>query len=79
MALVRQIQELNRGRGRVHNEIDCTCSIFEEGGHAYIQLDTYGSNTREIPGKVSQSMQFDRAGALQLIRLIERAFPDLAR
>ena len=32
--------------------------MFERDGKSYLQLDTYGSADRKIPGKVSQSIQF---------------------
>jgi hypothetical protein len=40
-------------------------------GKRYLQLDTFGSRTRQIVGKVSQSIQFDVASAAELKRLIE--------
>ena len=40
-----------------------------------LQLETYGSDDRAIPGKVSQVIQLDEAGARELKRIIERAFP----
>ncbi|WP_197521979.1 hypothetical protein [Mycobacterium gordonae] len=42
-----------------------------------LQLDTYGSDERQIPNKVSQSFQFDREGAAVLLRLIRDVFGEL--
>jgi hypothetical protein len=77
MALVVDMRELRKERNAVHDEVDCTFSIFGFDGERYLQLDTYGSPARKLPGKVSQSMQFTRHSAEQLKRLIEQTFPDL--
>jgi hypothetical protein len=42
-------------------------------------LETYGSNSRAIPGKVSQSIELDEAGAAELMSIIGQAFPGLNR
>lgn len=78
MALVRQIQPINKASQWVHGPVECSYSIFSDGGNRYLQLDTYGSSDRAQPGKVSQALQFDRAGAERLLQLIHEAFPDLA-
>lgn len=51
--------------------------MVEQRGTRILQLDTYGSPGRVIPGKTSQSLQFDAAGARQLKRLLERTFPEI--
>jgi hypothetical protein len=43
----------------------------------YLQLDTYGSQQRVIPGKVSQTIQLDVQSARELKRLLERTFPGI--
>jgi hypothetical protein len=78
MALVRTIGSAGaRNTGRVHGEVRCEYSIFEEARRTYLQLDTYGSPERANPDKVSQSLQFDEEGARKLKALINRAFPSL--
>jgi hypothetical protein len=64
-------------RGRVHGAVECGYSAFESGGKQYLQLDTYGSNERAIPGKVSQTIQLDESAALRLKGLIEQTFPGI--
>jgi hypothetical protein len=49
---------------------------MEDGG-CLLQLDTYGSDERQIPGKVSQSLQFDEHAAQELFSILRRAFPGL--
>jgi hypothetical protein len=41
-----------------------------------LQLDTYGSPERQIPGKTSQSIQLNAESAAELKRLIEKVFPE---
>jgi hypothetical protein len=77
MALIREITELQRARQHVQGVVDCTYSVFTSGGARYLQLDTYGSPDRATPGKVSQTLQFDAAGAEQLLKLLQRVFPEL--
>jgi hypothetical protein len=76
MALVTTIGSAGAGNtGRVHGEVKCEYSIFEEARRTYLQLDRYGSPERANPDKVSQSLQFDEEGARKLKALMSRAFP----
>ena len=75
MALVRSIEEMAKQRTTVHEPVECSCTIFEIDGERYLQLDTFGSPTRTLKNKVSQTLQFDRAGARRLRTLLEKAFP----
>lgn len=78
MARITKFDELGAAnRGRVHDEVACTYATFEIDGRRYLQLDTYGSSTRVVPGKVSQSIQFDQNGARLLKRLLDRTFPGI--
>jgi hypothetical protein len=78
VALIRQFSPAGAGnRGRVHGEVECGFSSFESRGRMYLQLDTYGSQRRVIPGKVSQTIQLDVQSARELKRLLERTFPGI--
>jgi len=46
-------------------------------GKRYLQLDTYGRDTRKFVGDSSQSFQVDKAAARHLKRLLERTFPGI--
>lgn len=63
--------------GRVHTEVECGYRIVNSGGQVLLQLDTYGSDQRQIPGKISQSLQLDADAALTLVRIVLTAFPGL--
>lgn len=50
-----------------HLQVECTYDIVtDESGKKYLQLDTYGSSKREIPGKKSQSIRFSPEALAQL-------------
>ena len=60
-----------------HSTVECTSTLFtDDAGIKYLQLDTDGSKTRKIPGKVSQSLQFSPESLGQLRDPIDREFPD---
>jgi hypothetical protein len=78
MALVSMIELSHKDRQGVHRPTRCLYSlVIADDGRRFIQLDTYGSEEREHPEKISQSIQFDKAGALQLFKLLKQTFPDL--
>lgn len=79
MALVSVIESSQKERQAVHRPTRCLSSVVvARDGQRYIQLDTYGSDEREHPEKISQSIQFDKAGAGQLLQLLKQTFPDFA-
>ena len=75
MALIARFTETAKDRNQVHDPVECGYLVFEDGGERYLQLDTYGSPDRVVPGKVSQSIQFDAQAAAALKRLIDQTFP----
>jgi hypothetical protein len=78
MALVRGFVHAPKDENRVHGEVECGYLSFTADGKTYLQLDTYGSKHRKIPGKVSQSLQIDGEGARHLMALLRKTFPGLA-
>jgi hypothetical protein len=78
LALITEFMKLQKERNSVHGSVECGYTIFEDRGVRYLQLDTYGSRERQIPGKTSQSIQLSAESAAQLRDLIEKAFPELA-
>lgn len=75
MALLKFFEPSDVQTGRVHEQVDCRYKVFENGSNGpVLQLDTFGSGLREIPGKVSQTIQLDRDSALELSRIIEKIY-----
>ena len=55
--------------------VSATVRAFGEGPNGpVLQIDTFGSEDREFPGKVSQTLQFDRTSALKLREMINRVY-----
>jgi len=52
-------------------------SVFEANERRFLQLDTLGSDERQVRDKVSQSIQFDAASAAKLLKVILDTFPEL--
>ncbi|MGH6917009.1 MAG: methionyl-tRNA formyltransferase [Geminicoccaceae bacterium] len=67
MALIRRLEKTSMARNGVHEEVECTYTVFTgEDGHSYLQIDTYGSSRRQFRGKKSQTVQFGPEALAQL-------------
>lgn len=74
MALVRSFKPVE-GAGRKHpTDVECGYSIFPAGEDTILQLQTYGSDGRESEPKVSQTLQFQRAAAIELLQILASYF-----
>lgn len=77
MALItgNSTKKVEKVRNSIHGEVDWTYSTFRGGnGTKYFQIDTYGSKDREFQGKISQSLQFDKETAEEIIAILQREF-----
>jgi len=75
MAIVRKLDPFTLEKDSKHTEVKCTYSIVtDDKGQRYLQVDTYGSTTRKIPGKKSQSIRFSPKAIKQLKSIIEAEF-----
>ncbi len=74
MALIKAFEEKRRDRQSIHDAIDATYSVFERDGRTFVQIDTYGRTEREMPGKISQSLQFDDKSARALFDILSDTF-----
>lgn len=72
MARIDELKEKSIERVSRHKPVSATFSIYEIDGKPVLQIDTYGSPDRKIPGKVSQSIQFEEAGIAALKKLLDR-------
>jgi hypothetical protein len=79
MALITKFIERADANAGWRSTVECGYAIRDSGYGRVLHLETYGSEARRIPGKVSQSLQLDREAAWHLRQLIDRAFPDLGR
>ncbi len=75
MAIIRELQPRAFDKYSAHTEVDATYSLIDEpDGTKTLQVDTYGSKHRQIPGKVSQSIRFTSDALKQLTKIIEENF-----
>jgi hypothetical protein len=58
----------------IHDEVEASYSAFERDGRVFVQIDTYGREDRQIPGKKSQTIQLDKEGAVTLVKILTDAF-----
>ncbi|MCH5277993.1 MAG: hypothetical protein J1E80_09220 [Desulfovibrionaceae bacterium] len=58
----------------IQDIVNATYHSFILEGQKYFQIDSYGKANREIPGKVSQTMQFDKEFAEKLVILLKQEF-----
>lgn len=77
MALIRRFEHSPSGRAPFRTEVECGWRVGEAGGRKLLHLETYGSEDRDIPGKVSQSLELDVNGARELQRILQTIFPGL--
>ena len=77
MALISEFQSVPSDRNGTHKPVLCGWRRFNVDDQILLQLDTYGSDERQIPGKVSQSIQIDRKSAATLLKLIRDTFGEL--
>ena len=76
MAMVRHLEYVPLQSNVRHTEVEATYSIVrDDDGHTFIQIDTYGSRGREIPGKKSQSLRFSPEAVAELKVLLSQYFP----
>ena len=68
--------EKKEGAGKLQpTQVVAYAKVFHtEGATPVLQLDTFGSEDRQSPGKQSQTLQFGREAAEQLHRLLEEVF-----
>ena len=74
MALIRSFESKHMDRNSVHDEIKATYSVFRNENKIFLQIDTYGRDTRDMPGKKSQSLQLDQEGAKALYEILKTEF-----
>lgn len=74
MAIVRKFGDRELDRSSKHTEVEATISLVEAEGEKFLQIDTYGSSDRMIPGKVSQSLRLTKSAFEQLKNRAEKHF-----
>ena len=76
MALIEHFEARPIEPRRVHDGVVCGFAAIDLDGRRILQLETYGSTDRAVPGKVSQSIQLDVVAARKLVTIIQASFPE---
>jgi hypothetical protein len=74
MAVVRNFDVKELDRTSKHSEVRATVSLVEDCGERFVQIDTYGSAGRLMPGKVSQSLRLSKHAFERLMELAQNHF-----
>ena len=74
MATVRTFTHRELDRVSTHGEVEATISLVDIGGEKFLQIDTYGSVDRQMPGKVSQSLHLSKEALDELVKAATRHF-----
>ena len=69
MAVVRDFEPKELECSSKHSEVHATVSTVEADGEKLVQIDTYGSSGRLMPGKVSQSLRLSKSAFEQLMKI----------
>ncbi|WP_182885589.1 hypothetical protein [Microbispora sp. H10885] len=77
MAKVRDFFEDKKRSDSHPTVVDCGYQVVHTSEGVFLQLSTYGSDQRQTQKKTSQTLQFDRDHAEQLLRVIMSTFPGL--
>ena len=67
---VSKMNRLEKQRNTVHDEVSATYTVFVKDNKRYFQIDTYRRAERDIPEKISQSIQLDEGSVSALIDLL---------
>ena len=75
MALITKFNEKQRERYGTHTGIEADYYVLKTDGKVQLlQIDTRGSSAREIPDKLSQTIQLDRESAYSLFNILKKEF-----
>jgi hypothetical protein len=74
MAIVRNLTFQQLDVDAAHSETEWTYSLVNMPEGTYLQIDTYGSRRRAIPGKKSQSIRFAPEAVEQLKVILSQHF-----
>ncbi len=75
MALITKFEQDSRNFKSIHpTTVTAKYIIDNSANKTTIQINTYGSDNREIPDKLSQTIQLDEAAAKQLFEILKKNF-----
>jgi hypothetical protein len=72
MAIIREFDELDLKANARHTETKGGWSIQGQDGEKFVQINTVGSDNREFPDKVSQTLRLSKAAVEQLAEIARK-------
>ena len=72
MAIIRRFEQLDLKANARHTETVGGYSVQGQDNEKFIQINTVGSENREIPGKVSQTLRLTKEAIEQLADLAKK-------
>jgi hypothetical protein len=72
MAIIRIFDELDLKANARRTETKGGWSVQGQDGEKFIQINAVGSDTRDIPGKVSQTLRLSKSAIEQLAELARK-------
>lgn len=74
MALIEGFERGDLQRMQLHDAVDARYYVNEIDGRKLLQISTFGRPTRDLPGKVSQTIQLDQASGRELFDILKSTF-----
>jgi len=72
MAIIREFEQLELKANARHIETKGGYSVQGQDGEKFIQINTVGSDNRDFPGKVSQTLRLSKGAIEQLAELARK-------
>ena len=76
MAIIKRLEKVILEGSAPHRPVECTYSLVNDENGRSLQIDTYGSVDRKIPGKKSQPLRFAPEAIKQLREILDSHFRD---
>ena len=61
-------------RMQLHDVVEAKYFVQEKDGRKLLQITTFGRESREMPGKMSQTIQMDSDAAQRLFDILKHEF-----
>lgn len=74
LLLASKLSRTEKERNSIHKPATATYTTFISQNKRYFQIDTYGSDKRVMPEKVSRSIQLNEETAKIVVELLKKEF-----
>lgn len=74
MARIIKLERGEMNRFQLHDEVDAKIFVQDYDGRKLLQISTYGRDSRQDRGKLSQTVQFDEKAASELFSILKSEF-----